>query len=68
MIKGILLGISISVFIVSLIFTFSGTSGNLQENIITGNVIGSLQLTGFAAAGLIVSFVLGFFAVLWIRS
>lgn len=67
MIKGILLGICASVFIVSFIFLLSGTFGGLQENIITGHAIGEGTMIGFSFTGLILSFILGMLVVMWIR-
>jgi len=66
--KGLLLGASISVFIVSLIFFSGGLAGLLQENIITGAVIGKTEVTNYSLVGLLLSFIAClFFLVLMFR-
>jgi hypothetical protein len=67
MIKGIFLGICASVFIVSLAFSLSGLTGNLQENLVTGAAIGPKQLINYSILPLIFSFVAGFLLVLSFR-
>lgn len=61
MIKGILLGVCVAVFVACLVFIVAGAGGLLQENIITGQVIGSRQVVGYALVGLALSFVGGLF-------
>jgi len=56
MIKGLLLAISIGVFVVSLVLLVSGLIGALQENIITGAVVGSKDITNYSFPALILSF------------
>ena len=47
MIKGILLGIFASLFIVSVFFSITSMSGNLRENVITGAVIEETRFSGY---------------------
>lgn len=61
MLKGIVLGICIATFIVSLLFISSGLTENLQENIITGAAIGSGELVSYSFIALFVSFIVGLF-------
>ena len=68
MLKGILLGICSSVFVVSLILTISGFSGNLEPNLITGNVIGPSQLTNYSVIALIGSFIAGALAIFLMKN
>jgi len=68
MIKGILLGIFVSIFIVSVLLVSTGTFGFLQENIITGNTIGKAELIGYSFVTLSLSFI-GIIAIsLWMRA
>lgn len=67
MIKGLLLSIFVSIFIISLIFTLSGISGNLHPTLTTGNIIGTSQFTTYSVITLIISFIISFFIVKWIR-
>jgi hypothetical protein len=55
MIKGLILGVSLSGFITSLIFFISGASGMMSENIITGAVVGSVQVAGYSVMGMFLS-------------
>jgi hypothetical protein len=64
MLKGLLLGVSVAVFVVSWIFIASGFTGLLQENILTGAVIGEGRVVNLAWLGLFVSFIFGFFITL----
>ncbi len=63
MIKGIFLGVSIALIVVSLILIFSGISGNLGPNLITGQVIGEAELVGWGFAGLAVGILVGLIVV-----
>jgi hypothetical protein len=67
MIKGILLSITLAIFLSSVILTLGSSQGYLKENIITGNVIG---ISAFIDYALIVSFISLIFVVLiiiWIK-
>ena len=65
MIKGILLGLSIATFIVSIFISISGITGALQENIITGAAIGSEGAVSYALITAVLSFVaICFFLIL----
>ena len=64
MIKGILLGVCMSIFIVSLIFIFSSSTDILKENIITGNAIGEGTLVTWSFVSLIIGFAGGAVIVL----
>ena len=63
MIKGILLGICLSMFIVSSILIFSGTTGRLQENLITGAVINPGTVFSYAIVTLFLSVISGLFII-----
>ena len=67
MIKGILLGICISVFIVSLILVSTSTLGALNANIITGTAIGEGVLVSYSILSLVFSFIAGFIIILLMR-
>ena len=67
MIKGILLGVSTSVFIVSVIFILAGATGNLQENIITGAAVGSGAVIGWSFVGVVFGLIGILGTGLWIR-
>jgi hypothetical protein len=67
MLKGILLGISMSVFIVSLIIFVAGLTGGLQENILTGAVIGPGEAITYSAASLLLSGILVLLVIVWMR-
>lgn len=67
MIKGILLGVCASVFIVSLVFSLSGLTDNLQENLIMGAVIGPQQMVSYAIIPLVISAIAGLLIVLSFR-
>ncbi len=67
MIKGIMLGICIAVFVVSLIFLSTGMTGNLHENLITGAVVGLNLITSFSLITLILSFIIMVFILLTLR-
>ena len=64
MIKGVILGISIAVFVISIILIFSGVSGNLGPNLITGHVIGEGDLVGVGFIGLIISLIITIFILI----
>jgi hypothetical protein len=68
MLKGVLLALSLSVFIVSLIFVISSSIGSLQENLITGNVIGKGSFTSYAIISLVFSFVFSLAVSLWMKN
>jgi hypothetical protein len=67
MIKGILLSITLAVFVVSLIFVISSSTGSLQENIITGNVIGKSSFTNYSIMALICFFILFILIIFWMK-
>lgn len=67
MIKGILLSITLAIFLSSVILTLSSSQGYLQENIITGNVIGVSALANYALIASFISFVFVVLIVIWIR-
>jgi hypothetical protein len=48
MLIGFILCISLSIFITSSIITVSGLSGYLHENILTGAVIGTEEMTSYS--------------------
>ena len=66
MIKGTLLGISISVFIVSLFLAVTSLTGTLKENIITGAAVGQSAITTYSFVALFLSFIVGFFVIILI--
>ncbi len=61
MIKGILLGVCFAVFTASLIVIFSGSTGRLQENLITGAAVSQGAVFSYAFLSLFISFILGIF-------
>ena len=67
MIIGILLGISIAVFITSLIFLITGFSSIVNDNLITGATIGADGVVSYALIFLVLSIIAIFFLVLLIR-
>jgi len=68
MIKGILLSIFASVFIVSLLFFSFSATGILQENLVTGNIIGLRGIGDYSLIFLIVSFIACFFTIKSIKN
>ena len=66
MIKGIFLGISLSLFLTSLIIMTAGISGNIQENYVTGAVIGADSVTSYATITGIISLLLCIFCLFMI--
>jgi hypothetical protein len=67
MIIGILLGVSLAMFITSFIFVISDYAGALQENLITGAVIGPDKLASYSFIVLILSFILIVFFILLLK-
>jgi hypothetical protein len=57
--KGIILGTCIAIFITSLIFTITGFTNTLKENIITGAAINAPQLATYSIIPLVLSIILG---------
>ncbi|MFZ5955747.1 MAG: hypothetical protein ACOYT4_04950 [Nanoarchaeota archaeon] len=67
MIKGILLAISGALFIVSLIFTISSLRGRINDNLVTGAVIG-VRIVSINIISLLLSFALILFLISKIRN
>ena len=68
MITGLILGISIAVFLTSSIITIAGLSNSIQENMITGAVIGAGSLTSYAIIAGALSFTAIFFIILILKN
>ena len=66
MIKGALLGITAAIFLTSLIFVLSSTTGILKPNIITGTTIYPMELASYSAVTLVISAIIGVALVVWI--
>ena len=64
MIKGLTLGITASIFIVSLIFFLAFATNSLNENIITGASVKEPVVVAGSIAGLMISFI--FFLVIFL--
>ncbi|MFH1451919.1 MAG: hypothetical protein ABIF88_01955 [archaeon] len=58
MIFGILLGISIAIFISSLILIIISSSGIIRENMITGATIGTSSIVSYSTIALFISAIL----------
>lgn len=67
MIKGVLLSVSLAVFITSLAFTVAGLTGHINENLITGAAIGAEQARNYAVLSTIISGLTSFFIILKMR-
>ncbi|HDL02256.1 MAG TPA: hypothetical protein ENH20_00295 [Candidatus Pacearchaeota archaeon] len=67
MIIGIVLGISLAVNIVSLLIIVTSTTGILQENLVTGAVIGAAQASSYATIALIISLIITFALILYLK-
>ena len=67
MIKGLILGITIALFLTSSIITIAGISDALEESIITGAVIGTESMTTYAIIALVLSLIGLFVTILIIR-
>jgi len=61
MIVGIFLGISLAVFLAASLLMLTGASGLVQENIITGSVIGNSGLRPYLALVIVLSLMALFF-------
>jgi len=61
--KGITLGITAAVFITSLVFTITGFTNTLKQNIITGAAVNAPQLATYSIIPLILSFIIGLLIV-----
>ena len=59
MLKGLIFGICIAVFVVSLVFILSGISGGLGPNLVTGQVVRESQAVGWSFIGLALSVIIG---------
>ena len=66
MIKGILLGIVIAIFVTSLIFVLNSTTGIIKPNIITGTTIYPTQVASYSALTLVISAIIGAVLIVWI--
>ncbi|MFA5060902.1 MAG: hypothetical protein WC494_01130 [Candidatus Pacearchaeota archaeon] len=67
MIIGLLLGVSLAIFMTSGIFVVSGYSGLLRENLITGAVVGGETLASYSWVPLILSFIAILFLISILR-
>jgi len=67
MLKGLLLSLFLGIFGASLIVFISSSTGVLQENILTGNVIGISAVTNYAVAVSFVSLILVILIILWMK-
>lgn len=67
MIIGLLLGLSLAIFMTSGIFVLVGYSGFLKENLITGAVIGGETLASYSWVPLILSFIAILFLISILR-
>lgn len=68
MIIGLLLGLSIAVALASAGIIITGLTGALQENIVTGAVIGTTGAISYAVITLIISLVAAFFLSLVLKN
>ena len=64
MIKGVFLGVCISVFVISFIVIIAYFAGGLAPNPITGAVVGQEQFAIYAVVSLVISFVIGMAVIL----
>jgi len=67
MIKGLMLGVSLSVFFASLGLIIIEMTGNLKENLLTGAVIGATGVASYAIIALVISLIAIFFFSLVLR-
>lgn len=67
MIKEVLLSVSLAVFMTSLAFTIAGFTGYLNENLVTGAVIGAEQAKNLSLISTIISSLASFFIILKMR-
>jgi len=67
MIRGIFLGIGLAIFITSGILITTGYTGVLQENLITGAIIGANDLASYAIATLVISAVIILLVILSLK-
>ncbi len=67
MIIGILLGISLAINLTSLLIIFTSNTGLLRENMATGAVIGVSQASSYAIVTLIISLVITFALMLYLK-
>lgn len=68
MIKGLILSLAFAIFIVSSIFLVSNLTGDLQVNVITGNVIGISNFVNYNFIAFIISLVIFVLVIFWFRS
>jgi hypothetical protein len=67
MIKGVFLAIFASIFLVSLIFIISNLTGNLQENLVTGAIIGQGKIISYSIISLTLSLIASLGVILSMR-
>ena len=67
MIVGIFLGISLAVFLAASLLMLTGFNGFVQENIITGSVIGNSGLRPYLALAIVLSLIALFFTFHYLK-
>ena len=65
MIKGLLLGISEAILIVSMILIITGAADILKPNLITGNAIGEPTVIAYSFVALFLSLITATAAIFW---
>lgn len=67
MILGLILAISISIFITSMVVIISDFSGTIQDTLVTGAVVGSKSMMSYALVAFAISLVAIFYIYILMR-